>query len=199
MWRRRIDPSDDRLPDGPSTCEQRQAAPNEKARRRVTQDMSTDASVVLLLRLLDEAYDHKGWHGPNLKGTIRGLDAAAATWRPSPSRHNIRELVLHMAYWKYAVRRRLTGERRGSFSLEGSNWFRRDDPDPRAWKEETALLQREHGALREAVTRLSARDLSRRVGQHDFARLVFGAASHDLYHTGQVAMVKRLYRDRTGR
>jgi len=63
-----------------------------------------------ILALIDEAFDKTSWHGPNLRGSIRGVDAGLAAWRPAPGRHNIWELTLHAAYWKYAVRRRLTGE-----------------------------------------------------------------------------------------
>ncbi len=62
----------------------------------------------VLLDLLDEAFDKKSWHGPNLRGSIRGVTAQQAAWRPGPDRHNIWELTLHAAYWKYVVRRRLT-------------------------------------------------------------------------------------------
>ena len=79
----------------------------------------------LLLRLLDDAYSRKAWHGPNLRGAIRGLVPRVAAWRPAPGRHNIWELVVHCAYWKYAVRRRILGERRGAFPHKGSNWFAR--------------------------------------------------------------------------
>src|SRR5947199_9898928 len=78
-----------------------------------------------LLALIDRAYDRRSWHGTNLRGSIRGLSARQAAWRPGPSRHNIWELVVHAAYWKYAARRRLTGESRGSFPVKGSNWFER--------------------------------------------------------------------------
>ena len=71
----------------------------------------------VLLRILDEAFDQRSWHGTNLRGSIRGLTPDAAAWRPAPGRHNIWELVVHAAYWKYAVRRRLLGEKRGSFPL----------------------------------------------------------------------------------
>jgi uncharacterized damage-inducible protein DinB len=161
--------------------------------------MSGNATVSVLVRLLDEAYSKQGWHGPNVKGSIRGLDAEAATWRPSPGRHNIRELVLHIAYWKYTVRRRLTGIKRGSFALEGSDWFSRDVADAGAWHEEMALVDAEHRALREEVLKLTDADLGRRVGRHDFARLVFGAAAHDNYHNGQIVMLKRMYFERSGR
>src|SRR4051794_26233423 len=95
----------------------------------------------LLLRFLDESYEKKAWHGPNLKGSVRGLDAFTAEWRPRSDRHSIVEIVVHCAYWKYAVRRRLSGEKRGSFSLKGSNWFAIELPLGEApWKEYTALL-----------------------------------------------------------
>src|SRR6266404_471126 len=78
-----------------------------------------------LLGLLDEAYKRAAWHGPNLRGSIRGVTAHEAAWRPKAGRHNIWEIAVHAAYWKYTVRRRLLGKKRGSFSLPGSNWFLR--------------------------------------------------------------------------
>src|SRR5438034_9779684 len=79
--------------------------------------------LALLIRLFDEAYARKAWHGPNLRGSIRGITAEEATWRPAAKRHCIAEIVTHAAYWKYAVRRQLTSGDRGSFGLKGSNWF----------------------------------------------------------------------------
>ncbi|HEX6209678.1 MAG TPA: hypothetical protein VF136_02805, partial [Methylomirabilota bacterium] len=67
--------------------------------------------IELLLSQIDQAYDHRSWHGTNLRGSVRGVVAEVAAWRPGPGRHNIHEIVVHAAYWKYAVRRRLTGER----------------------------------------------------------------------------------------
>jgi hypothetical protein len=84
------------------------------------------------LAALDEAFDRKAWHGTNLRGSVRGLDARDAAWRPGRGRHNIWELVVHAAYWKYTVRRRLTGEKRGSFPLPGSNWFTRPERGSRS-------------------------------------------------------------------
>jgi hypothetical protein len=148
-----------------------------------------------LLDLLEEAFAKKSWHGTNLGGAIRGLDPALAAWRPGPGRHSIRELVVHAAYWKCAVWRRLAGEKRGSFSLEGSNWFPRPDvSDPGGWAADVALLTAEHKRLRDAVTRLSAADLRRvpKGSRFTVAGLVRGAAAHDLYHAGQIQLLKRL-------
>jgi hypothetical protein len=139
-----------------------------------------------LLTLLDEAFDKKSWHGPNLKGAIRGLSVAQAAWRPAPGRHSIWELVIHAAYWKYVVRRKLTGARRGSFAVPGSNWFARTgQPNVAVWRRDLALLAAEHQELRQAVAGLSA-------ARNDQLRLIRGAAAHDLYHAGQIQLLKRL-------
>ena len=111
--------------------------------------------IALLLEIFDEAYDRKAWHGPNLRGAVRRLSEEAAAWRPSPERHNVWETVLHAAYWKYAVRRRLTGGKRGSFPAEGSNWFERPERQNGAtWKGDLALLDDEHRKLREVIAEL---------------------------------------------
>jgi DinB superfamily len=155
--------------------------------------------IALLLANLDEAYERKAWHGPNLRGALRGVKLAQAIWRPAPSRHNIWEIALHAAYWKYAVRRRLTGAMRGSFPVSGSNWFRRPiSPAEGAFRKDLALLDAEHRRLREAVARTPATKLRKRPrgSPRSFTRLIVGAAAHDLYHAGQIQLLKVLQRKR---
>ncbi len=144
---------------------------------------------------LDQAFNRRSWHGTNLRGSLRGVSAKQAAWRPAPGRHNIWELVVHCAYWKYAVRRRLTGEKRGSFELKGSNFFTRPGKDrgESAWKADIALLERTHRQLRAAIAALPASTRSgKRSGGATKAWLVAGIAAHDLYHAGQIQLVKRL-------
>src|SRR5512136_1760968 len=101
-----------------------------------------------LLRLLDESFGTKAWHGTNLRGAVGRLDQKQAAWRPAPGRHNIWEIAVHAAYWKYVVRRRLLGERRGSFPLEGSNWIPRPiGLSEKAWRQDRDLLEQTHRTL----------------------------------------------------
>ena len=153
------------------------------------------ASISLLLDLLDEAFDRRSWHGTTLRGSLRGLSAHLATWRPAPSRHNVWEVVLHCAYWKYAVRRRLTGQPRGTFALTGSDWF----PVPSsattgAWQQAIRLLRDEHHTLRAVVADLPPDTLSATAvgGRTSRAALIRGIAAHDLYHAGQIQLLKKL-------
>jgi DinB family protein len=148
-----------------------------------------------LLALLDEAYDRRSWHGPNLRGSLRGLRAAQAAWRPARGRHNAWELAIHAAYWKYAALRRLTGEKRGSFARAGSNWLATPTPPTEAaWRKDLDLLAACHRRLRAAVAGLRDSDLDRRAsgGQGTIGRLVRGVAAHDLYHAGQIQLIRRL-------
>jgi uncharacterized damage-inducible protein DinB len=145
-----------------------------------------------LLAQLDQAYNRRSWHGTNLKGSIRGLTAAEAAWRPRRDRHNIHEIVVHAAYWKYAARRRLTGERRGSFPLEGSNWFRRERADEAAWRSDVRLLDECHRLLREATARLDPASLGRPEAAQGPHWLISGIIAHDLYHAGQIQLLKKL-------
>jgi uncharacterized damage-inducible protein DinB len=150
-----------------------------------------------LLCILDRAYDRQSWHGTNLRGSLRGLSLEQVAWRPAPGRHCIWEVVVHAAYWKYAVWRRLTGERRGSFPLKGSNWFARPEKGTRAgWEEDVRLLDQTHRALREAIARLPATALRRTAPNSTVSNfdLIAGIAAHDLYHAGQIQLLKRLSR-----
>jgi hypothetical protein len=142
----------------------------------------------LLMRILDEAFEKPAWHGPNLWNALRGVRAAEAARRPGGGRgerHSIWELALHAAYWKYVVRRRLLGLKRGSFERRPSNFPRVPSPaTEEAWVADLELLRREHVLLREAAARAGL-DARRE-------RLVYGAALHDTYHAGQIRLVRRL-------
>jgi uncharacterized damage-inducible protein DinB len=144
----------------------------------------------LVLALLDEGYSRKTWHGPNLRQSLKGVSAKQAAWRPAPGRHNIWELALHSAYWKYAVRRRIEGGKRGSFALKGSNFFARPEKGKAiqsAWRADLALLEREHRALEAAIRRVLKTPRSKRL-----LPALYGVAFHDVYHAGQIRLLRRL-------
>jgi hypothetical protein len=147
-------------------------------------------STQLVLALLDEAYEKKTWHGPNLKQSIKGITATQAAWRPGPGRHNIWEVALHAAYWKYAVRRRIEGGKRGSFALEGSNFFARPEKGKlteAAWRADKNLLKREHRALRASIAKVLRTPRAAKLLPQ-----LYGVAFHDIYHAGQIRLLRRL-------
>ena len=122
------------------------------------------------------------------------LDAAA--WRPQSGAHNVWELLVHAAYWKYVAWRRLTRAARGSFPLQGSNFFERPvTATTAAWRADLRLLDAMHRDLRTAVavvapTTIEARLPGSRVTR---LRLITGVAAHDIYHAGQIQLLKKQY------
>jgi hypothetical protein len=149
--------------------------------------MSNDA---IILALLDEAFSRKTWHGPNLRQALKSVTAKQAAWRPAPARHNIWEETLHAAYWKYAVRRRLEGGKRGSFVLKGSNFFTRPEKGKvteAAWRADRAILENEHRALVQTIRKILKSPSAKK-----HLRMLYGIALHDVYHAGQIRLLRRL-------
>ncbi|HVO58505.1 MAG TPA: DinB family protein [Dongiaceae bacterium] len=145
---------------------------------------------MMLLAILEEGFERKAWHGPNLWQALKGVDAKQAAWRPARGRHNIWEETLHSAYWKYDVRRILSGGKRGGFALKGHNFFARPEGgklSEAAWKADKELLRREHIQLLEAAQQALARGISEKE-----QRLLWGVAFHDIYHAGQIRLLRRL-------
>ena len=148
--------------------------------------MKTDR---IILALLDEGFSRKTWHGPNLLQSLKGISAKQAAWRPGPGRHNIWEVALHSAYWKYTVRRRIAGGR-GSFAVKGSNFFVRPEKakkTEKAWKADRELLAKEHQALRLAMQKVLRSQRAEKI-----LPMLYGIAFHDVYHAGQIRLLRRL-------
>ncbi len=102
---------------------------------------------------------------------------------------------MHSAYWKCDIRRRLTGEKAQNFAIEGSNfWTRPLEGTPGEWRRDLQLLGDEHAQLRAAVAAFPASRWTRKAPGKPFRfeGLVRGIAAHDLYHAGQIQLLKRL-------
>lgn len=158
-----------------------------------------DPRLTEVLQLLDPPAGTRLWYGgATVLGSLRGVGCRQAAWKPDPERHSIWELTLHVAYWKYAVRRRLDPSvRRGAFPRSPANWPRMPEVrDERGWKADRALLRDEHGALVGVAKALTPAQLEHRdaKGEYRALDLLFGVVTHDVYHTGQIQLMKRLFR-----
>lgn len=149
----------------------------------------------VLLDVFDQAFGGRAWHGTPLWGAIRGVTVREALWRPGRGRHCIWDLVLHTAYWKYIVRRRLLRDPSLEFPRSGSNWLPLPErPGPKAWKADVALLKKEHGLLRDVIAHFPPARLNARGWRSNWTNIqhIYGIASHDLYHAGQIQLIRRL-------
>jgi uncharacterized damage-inducible protein DinB len=121
-----------------------------------------------------------------------------AAWSPYPDRHSIWALSLHVAYWNYAVRRRLTGEERGGFPRSPSDFPAvPDEPTEEAWRQDRRLVKDQHDLLADAVKHFDEDRWDEDDGgksKTTYGELILGIVLHDTYHAGQIQMLKRLAR-----
>jgi hypothetical protein len=158
------------------------------AKRRETAAPVQPAPRGLLIDVLDCAFDKRSWHGPNLMGAIRGVDARAAAATVA-GRKCVWEQVLHAAYWKHRVLTRIAGPAR--FPRRGSNWPAMPaEQTEAAWRTDVELLRDVHRRLRAAAVDLSDARLDA-----ETVWRIHGAAAHDLYHAGQIKLMRRLTED----
>jgi hypothetical protein len=149
----------------------------------------------ILIDMFDRAYSRRSWHGANLGGSIRGLKVKQALWRPASNRHNIWEIVLHAAYWKYIVWRRLANKPDSTFAISGSDWFKLPaKPNETDWKKAKAILGRYHKLLQKAATDFPIDKVYQMMpnSRLQYIDIILGIAAHDVYHAGQIQVLKRL-------
>jgi len=137
------------------------------------------------------------WYGgASLFGTLRGMNAQQAAWQATGHDHSIWQLLLHCAYARYNVRRVFTGRlERGGFPRPGGYWANLPElASEKTWKEDVALLKDEHQRLVEAVKGFDPTRLDEQATQDcKYIDLLWGIVMHDLYHVGEMQVLKRLY------
>ncbi len=145
-----------------------------------------------LLCMLEQCFEKNAWHGPHVRASIRGADAQEAVWRPQPKRRNVAQQVLHIAYWKYSVCRRIRAGKRGSFPLKGTNWFPVSAKlSETRWEEYKQILEDQHAQLRQMVVDLATAGPSSLTSGR--VHMIAGIAAHDVYHAGQIRLLRSMY------
>jgi uncharacterized damage-inducible protein DinB len=95
--------------------------------------------------------------------------------------------------WENVVRRRLEGDRAEINISLPDDWPPAEDRSEAAWEQAKASLDRSHEALREAIARVPESRLNEPIleGMSTVYETLHGAIQHDLYHAGQIAILKK--------
>ena len=143
---------------------------------------------------LKRAFEGPAWHGPAVLEVLDGVTVARAAARPIPSAHGIWEITLHMATWKRVVKQRLLGKQVEVTDEE--DWPRVADTGGTAWAAAVEALKAEHRDLMRVVAEAPESRLAEPLvpgGNTGYVQL-HGVVQHDLYHAGQIAVLKRAAR-----
>ncbi|HKC65998.1 MAG TPA: DinB family protein [Pyrinomonadaceae bacterium] len=140
---------------------------------------------------LRRAFEGEAWYGDSLDEILAGVTAEQAAARPIHQVHSVIEIILHLAFTEDVMRRRIEGEDAG-FS-EGEDLFYVEEASEDAWMDAKAKLKASHRKLIEVVHSLKEEDLERNVigRNHSIYFLLHGLIQHQVYHAGQIAVLKK--------
>ena len=144
---------------------------------------------------LRRSVEGEAWHGPSLHELLADVTAEEAAARPIAGAHSIEEIIRHVSYWFVATRRRITGAL--VMPTEAEQWPEAAIP----WPQQRAHLETTYGELMETIGQLTDQQLAAPIAgkTYDVYFQLHGLIQHNLYHAGQIAILKRAVRvSRTG-
>ena len=148
-----------------------------------------------LAEQLRNAFEGVAWHGPAVLELLADIDSKTAAAHPVPDAHSIWELVLHIAAWDGAVNRRiLLGKFGKALQLnDAENFPPVNDTSAIAWKKTVSAVKNAHAQLLKTVEALPDQRLAERVPgkKYDIRFMLEGVAQHEIYHAGQIAILKK--------
>ena len=141
---------------------------------------------------LKRAFEGDAWHGPAVLEVLEGVNVRSAAAKPLRGAHSIWEIVLHIAAWDGAIRRRMEGQ---ALQLSDEQDFPPvKDTSDSAWREALHTLRIRHAELIQGVLSMPDHRLTSQVPgkDYDFYHMLHGAVQHELYHAGQIALLKKV-------
>ncbi len=154
-------------------------------------DTQSRVAVARIQEMLEQAFEGGAWHGPALMELVQDIHVDHAAAKPITHAHSIWEIALHVAAWQEAVLKRLNGE---AVDLVGEqDWPPVNDNSERAWDETLQLLENGHKKLVQKTSTLTDADLPNKVPgrDHTVYYTLHGLIQHNLYHAGQIAILKK--------
>ena len=141
---------------------------------------------------LRRSFTGDAWHGPAVLEVLAGVTADQAAAHPVAGAHSIWELVLHLAGTYRLVLRRLGGD--GAQLSPEDDWPAVPAATRENWRDSVETLRRLNQDLRRAVRAFDPDRLDAvLVADPPYTAYTqfVGITQHDLYHAGQIAMLKR--------
>ena len=144
---------------------------------------------------LKRAFEGNSWHGPSVMEVLNEVSAQQAATRVFPAAHTIWELALHIGAWERACLTRLGGERAELSDAE--DWPAVTDTSEAAWQQCKSALKNGNRKLRDVVATLKEERLDEPIlpGMPSVYVTIQGVVQHDLYHAGQIAILKKALKE----
>jgi uncharacterized damage-inducible protein DinB len=141
------------------------------------------------------AFEGGAWHGPAVLEVLRDVDPLMADAKPIAEAHSIWELVVHLSLTQAVLLRRIRGEDAG---LDVADfWGPVPDATDENWAADLDRLTRQERELRAAVAAFPDDRLGEKLmpsGTSPAYANFHGHIQHNVYHAGQIALLKKAYK-----
>lgn len=157
--------------------------------------METKEEILRIIDLLNDTYEsEEAWYGPSVVEALREVTPKLAERRLSESTHSIAEIVYHMTTWRIFTVRKLQGDKEFDIKTKDKDWKKLPVVDEFEWEAiqmELSLSQEELISELEKIE--SDEFLEEYVPGRDYSyyTLVHSLIHHDVYHTGQISLIKK--------
>jgi uncharacterized damage-inducible protein DinB len=143
---------------------------------------------------LKRAFEGTAWHGDSLTEILAGVTAEQAAAKPIAGGHSIWELVAHITYWEDIGRKRINGDE--AKYADADDWKPIVDTSETAWQAALDQLRQSNQTLRDTIATLTDEQLKEKAAGQEYSIyfLLHGVIQHDLYHAGQISLLKRASR-----
>lgn len=148
-----------------------------------------------LISKLDESFQGRPWFGDSLMRIINSVDFQLVNARPSGTQNSIARLVQHIINWRIFVIKKL--ERDAVFDIkrnDSNDWSEIEIRNEKEWRDLLQALQESQEKIKEILKTNDPSLLTNTVPgrEYDYHYLIEGIIQHDIYHLGQIALVKKL-------
>jgi uncharacterized damage-inducible protein DinB len=139
-------------------------------------------------------YDGQPWYGDNISSILAGVSAQMASQRPSKLNHSIAEIMSHLTAWHYFVIEKLKGNEAYEVWDTALNWQSVAALSDGEWQKVKDDLQKSYALLLQQIEQMPESLLTSVVSgrKYNFRLMLQGIAQHDIYHAGQMAIIKKL-------
>jgi len=141
-----------------------------------------------IVTMLENTFGNNPWHGPSVKDALENVSASHAPLRLNNS-HSIIELVNHMTGWRNYVVKKLGID--VTFKMTPELNF----PGEMDWSRTRENLDESQKKLIATINEFDAAKLSHTVPftkhPYTYYTMLHGITHHDLYHTGQIVIIKK--------
>ena len=152
-----------------------------------------NTEIARITYLLEQTYSGNPWHGSSISHTLENVAASQATARPIPHCHTIAELVRHVTAWRTFALEKLRGNAGYDMATPEQDWPPVGAINATGWQQILAELSASQGQLLETLSLIKDEKLLETVPgrEYNFYFLLHGVIQHDLYHLGQIVLLRK--------